>query len=240
MKVKNQKLIQTLMLNALVVGGIALVQGSFVSLHATQDNTANTDAPVLSSKAYEDFVDQTGNEIINILVNKDAPMDSRKADFRKVLNRKFDMRAIGRFVMARYWRVFDQAQKDTYLSLFENAVVENYAAQFDNYHNEKLEVKGSYETPDKGMVVQSTIIRPAGGPPLKVDWKIFNSKGTMKVLDIIVDGVSMSITLRSEYMGVFQSKGGATGGGIEGLFAYLKDKIANPTKDDAQSSANNS
>ena len=85
-------------------------------------------------------------------------------------------------------------------------------------------------------MVQSTIIRPAGGPPLKVDWKVFQTKGGLKVLDIIVDGVSMSITLRSEYMGVFQSKGGATGGGIDGLFTYLKEKIANPKKDDENAS----
>lgn len=234
MKFKNLSLVKSVMLNAVVAGGVFFTSPVVSNICLAQDAVAENNAT--SAKVYEDFVNQTGNEIINILVNKDAPMESRKADFRKVLSSKFDMQAIGRFVMARYWRVFDQSQKNTYLSLFENAVVENYAAQFDNYHNEKLEVKGSYETPDKGLVVQSTIIRPAGGPPLKVDWKVFQTKGGLKVLDIIVDGVSMSITLRSEYMGVFQSKGGATGGGIDGLFTYLKEKIANPKKDDENAS----
>ena len=173
-----------------------------------------------ASKDMEDFVLKTGNDIIQVLVNKAQPMSQRKADFRGVLHAQFDMKGIGRFVLSRAWRTLDANQKAAYLKLFEDAVVENYASQFDNYHNEKLTVKGSYETKDGGLIVHSKVLRPAGGPPLKVDWKIFKTKDGFRVLDIVVDGVSMSITLRTEYMGVFQDRGG-----YEGLISYLKNKI---------------
>lgn len=192
--------------------------------------TPDTQGPVViqDTKSYEDFVAETGNDIIHILVNKEKPMPQRKEEFALVLHKQFDMRAIGKFVMSKHWRGFSKDQREEFLKLFNDAVVENYASQFDNYHNEKLNVKGAYGTPDGGVVVQSVVIRPAGGPPLKVDWKVFQTKAGPKVLDIVVDGVSMSITLRSEYAGVFQSKGGFAGDGVQGLFKYLRDKIESP------------
>ena len=213
-----------------LLGGCLL--GVMASGFMTVANLYAQDAETAESKnsdQYEAFVNKTGNAIIQILVNKGSPLSSRKIEFRRVLNSQFDMNAIGKFVMSKYWRGLNEDQKQTFLKLFKEAVVENYAAQFDNYHNEKLDVRGSYETPDKGIVVQSHIIRPAGGPPLKVDWKIFRTKNGFKVLDIVVDGVSMSITLRSEYTGVFQSNGGMGGGGVEALFKYLRDKISSPS-----------
>lgn len=166
----------------------------------------------------EKFVSELGNKIIQILVHKETPMAQRKENFRQVLYENFDMHSIGKFVIARYWRVLGKKQQE-YLKLFENAVVENYAAQFDNYQNEKLQVKSSTQSQDGGIVVKSIIVRPNKGQPLKVDWKIFNTKRGFKVVDIIVDAVSMSITLRNEYTAVYSERGGA-----DGLLKYLKEK----------------
>lgn len=168
----------------------------------------------------EKFVSELGNKIIQILVRKETPMAQRKENFRQVLHDNFDMGSIGKFVIARYWRALGDKQQD-YLKLFEDAVVENYASQFDNYQNEKLQVKSSTESQDSGIVVKSIIVRPNKGQPLKVDWKIFKTKRGLKVVDIIVDSVSMSITLRNEYTSVYSERGGA-----DGLLKYLKDKAA--------------
>lgn len=166
----------------------------------------------------EKFVADLGNKIIQILVRKEMPMSQRKEDFRQVLHENFDMPSIGKFVIARYWRALGDKQQE-YLKLFEDAVVENYASQFDNYQNEKLQVKSSMSSQDSGLVVKSIIVRPNKGQPLKVDWKIFRTKRGLKVVDIIVDSVSMSITLRNEYTSVYSERGGA-----DGLLKYLKDK----------------
>lgn len=172
----------------------------------------------------ESFVENIGNKIINILVHRHNPMEVRKEKFRKILVHDFDMPTIGKFVISRYWRMMSDQQREDYLRLFIDAVVENYASQFNNYNNEKLIVKNARQTQDGGYIVYSTITRPGKGEPLKVDWKIFKTKRGMKVLDIIVDGVSMSITLRTEYAGAYNEKGGA-----EGLLAYLREKIAKST-----------
>jgi phospholipid transport system substrate-binding protein len=193
-------------------------QSSDVSV---SDNSTSND----KSSKVQDFINKIGNEIINILVHRSQPLEARKKAFRSILDRDFDMPSIGKFVIARYWRGMDSSQQKEYLHLFVQAVVENYAAQFDNYQNEKLVVSSSRQTEDGGYVVSSAIIRPGKGQPLKVEWKVFKTPRGMKVLDIVIDGVSMSITLRSEYSAVFNERGG-----VGGVISYLREKCSDTTK----------
>lgn len=191
-----------------------------------ESNVADPQSEVQeNSTEVEGFVTKIGNEIINILVHKSQPLDARKKMFRSILDRDFDMPTIGKFVIARYWRGMSDDQQKEYIHLFVSAVVENYASQFDNYNNEKLVVNNARKTEDGGYLVHSSITRPGKGQPLRVDWKIFKTPRGIKVLDVVVDGVSMSITLRSEYSAVFSSRGG-----VDGLLEYLREKSTEKSK----------
>lgn len=170
------------------------------------------------NQAYKEFITSLGNNIISILVNKNAPLTERKEKFRQVLRDYFDIPAIGKFVLARYWKRTTDTQKTEYLDLFESAIVDNYAAQFDNYQNETLEVQSVREDSDQGIMVMSIIKRQTGAPPLKIDWKIFQTKKGLRVYDIIVNGVSMSITQRSEYGGIINKNEGQ----VEGLLKLMR------------------
>lgn len=207
---------------------IALILCSFKG-YTAQAEPSDVDVTNNSSSngkaSVQDFVTEIGNKIINILVHRSQPLEVRKKAFRKILDQDFDMSSIGKFVIARYWRSMDDSQKKEYLSLFVKAVIENYASQFDNYQNEKLVVSGSRTSEDGGYVVNSTIVRPGKGQPLKVEWKVFKTPRGIKIVDIVIDGVSMSITLRSEYSAVFNEQGG-----VEGLISYLREKSSGTAK----------
>lgn len=168
----------------------------------------------------QEFVENVGNQIIRILVDQKSDFDTRQEKFRVVLRENFNIKSIAKFVIARYWRTLNEAQKDEFISLFENTLVENYSAQFNNYSNETLKVTNQQETKDGGFIIQSQVIRPAGGPPLNVDWKVFERKDGFKIYDIIVNGVSLSITQRSLYASTIQSNNND----INKLLNSMKDK----------------
>ena len=169
---------------------------------------------------HEDFIQSLGNDVVSILINKNEKMTSRKDKFRREIKENFALRSIGRFIVARYWRRMDTTQKAEYLKLFEDAVIENYASQFNDYNNQQMVVKSSRGTKDGGVVVKTDIRRPGQGEPLHIAWKVFNTKRGFKVLDVIVNNVSMSITLRNEYASAIQNRGG-----VDGLLEYLREKI---------------
>ena len=192
----------------------ALILSFFGSFVVCQGATDNNDIEVAKK-----FIEDTGNKVIQILVDKSTPLSQRQDQFRQVIQEKFDMRSIGQFVLGRYWKQATKDQKDEFLKLFEDSVVESYSHQFDNYTNEKLNVTNGRPSSKGGVIVTSKITRSSGAP-LQVDWKIFKVNGKLRILDVIVSGVSMSITYRSDYANAYNSHGGS----IQGLLTALRAK----------------
>ncbi|MFN7710010.1 MAG: phospholipid-binding protein MlaC [Holosporales bacterium] len=171
------------------------------------------------------FVKDVGEKIVAILQDKGTALDVRKEQFRGVLRQHFELPSIGRFVLGRYWRQASDAQQKDYLILFENDLVESYSAQFDAYNDETFEVIGHRPSQDGGVVIKSRINRTSGGEPLPVDWKVFETPKGLRVFDIIVNGVSMSITQRTDYAGLM-----ASAKSMDAFLAQLRTKQKAPTK----------
>lgn len=179
-----------------------------------QDGDALEDQSLLP---YKDFIENVGAQIIQILVNKSVSLPQREEAFRAVLRTHFDLRAVAKFVLGRYWRQASDSQKEDFLKLFEDSIVHSYAQQFENYNDEKLDVKKARSS-GQGVLVTSHVVRPKGAPPLQVDWKVYKTKKGPLILDVIVNGVSMSHTYRTEYGNAYNANGGT----LDGLLAAMK------------------
>ncbi|MGH1397737.1 MAG: MlaC/ttg2D family ABC transporter substrate-binding protein [Alphaproteobacteria bacterium] len=158
-------------------------------------------------KGAESFIDQMANEAIGFLGNADLSEAQKASRFRKLLRAKFDMKTIGRFALGRHWRGASAAQKKEYQSLFENMIVEVYAARFGDYQGQALEVRSSRKDSERDVSVQSYIV-PDSGPEIQVDWRVRKKDGRYRVVDVSVEGVSMAVTQRSEFSSVIQRGGG--------------------------------
>jgi phospholipid transport system substrate-binding protein len=145
----------------------------------------------------------------------------RRERFRAILTDTFDLPAIGRFVLGRYWRGLSEAQQAEYLKLFEDFVVLAYANRFKELGNKKFSVGLTQPVAEHETLVQSEIVDPKG-PPIKVNWRVRSNSERHRVIDVQVEGVSMSITQRDEFASVIQTKGGK----VDGLLAALREKTA--------------
>ena len=70
-----------------------------------------------------------------------------------------------------------------------------------------MSVTGNRPDPN-GAIVTSQIIRPPGAPPIEIDWRLSVCDGVYKISDIVVEGVSMAATQRSEFAQMIQRNGG--------------------------------
>lgn len=166
------------------------------------------------------FMNDMGKNVISLLTN-DSISDKERADqFRTILETQFNLKAIGKFVLGRYWKQASDEEKQTFLNLFKETTVATYAARFKDYTSEKFEIRGCHVEPDGGVIVSSQITRPSG-QVIPINWKIFEKKGEMRVYDVILEGISMGITQRSEFASVIQNGGGR----LEALNKALEKKI---------------
>lgn len=174
----------------------------------------------LDPKKAEAFMRENGAQVIELLTNKSISDQERAVRFQKMLEDCFDVKAVGKFVLGRYWKQASEQEKQQFLTLFKATTVASYATRFKDYTSEKFEITGSRLEADGGVTVLSRIVR-SKGPEISIDWKIFEKKGEMRIYDVILEGISMGITQRSEYASVIQQGGGS----LQALNKALEKKL---------------
>jgi phospholipid transport system substrate-binding protein len=184
----------------------------FAGFIAASPGAAAADAP-------SDFITTLGTRAITELADEEISQADREARFRTLLNEHFDVPAIGRFVLGRHWKTASDTERTEFLKLFEDFIVRSYAARFAGYSGETFSVKGSTPGPKSATVVHSKVLR-GSAEPIRLDWRVEPRGDKLVITDVIVEGVSMSVTQRSEFASVIQSSGGK----IEGLLEALRNK----------------
>ncbi len=213
-KMKNNR--RTLLTSA----AIALMAGfgaAIVPAIAPQPAYAQaTQAP----QAAAGFVQSLGDKAIATLADPKISDDQSKEIFRQLLNENFDVNTIGRFVLGRYWNSANEAQRKEYMELFERMIVEVYAERFSQYAGESFKVAGAQPAGERDAVVSSQVLRPSG-PPVNVAWRVRSKDGGFKIVDVVVENVSMSQTQRSEFASVIENNGGR----FQALLDALRQRI---------------
>jgi phospholipid transport system substrate-binding protein len=179
-----------------------------------------TAAPDTGDAKATAFMNELWNQALDLL-NKKRPAAERQARFRELFHKDFDTSGIARFVLGRYWRTASPEEKQEFLKLFDNYVVYVYTARLSDFEGEQFKITGA--RPDQDSVLVSTDVTTPGAPqPLRVDWRLVNDDGAYKISDVIVAGVSMLVTQRSEFASVIQRHGGQ----LQGLIDLMRQKIA--------------
>lgn len=169
--------------------------------------------PVLAnaqeSKKAEAFVESRVQETLRFVGDSSTSMAEKKAKFETMLNSSFDIRTVARFALGRFWRKLPKSDQTRYFNLFEDYIVNVYAQRFDEYSGQEFKVTGSRSEQNKDYIVFSELL-PKKGSNVFVDWRVREKNGKLKVIDVIVEGISMSVTQRSDFASVIQRNGGDT------------------------------
>jgi phospholipid transport system substrate-binding protein len=166
------------------------------------------------------FMQKLGNDAIGTFSNKSTPKEQALQHFRTLLHKGFDVPYIGRWVLGRYWNQASEAQQAEYQKLFEQLIVGTYAERFIEYSGETFKIVGALPEGETDTMVTTQIIRPSG-PPVNVNWRIRKKDADYKIIDVVVENVSMGVTQRQEFSSVVQQNGGR----VEGLIQALRQKV---------------
>ena len=169
------------------------------------------------------LIESLADKAIAALTVKEVPRKERVKRFRVLLHEHFAVKTIGRWVMGRYWRKATDGERTEFLKLFENLLVSIYVDRFANYAGVTLTVIKTATKGDADIIVYSRILRPDGSSLARVDWRVRKRKGEHKVIDVMVEGVSLGQTQRSEVASVIRRNGGK----IQNLLDEMRKKVFN-------------
>jgi phospholipid transport system substrate-binding protein len=185
----------------------------------TQTPPAN--AAAAGSDAAVQFVQKLGDKALSSLTDKELAPADREKKVRELLRGYFDVQAIGKFALGTHYRTATEAQRSEYMTLFEDMIVKTYAQRFSEYSGQTFQVGKAVkrEEGSKNTIVASKILQ-TDGPPVNVEWVVRNKDGQMKIIDVIVESISMSVTQRSDFAAVIQRGGGK----VESLLQSMRER----------------
>ncbi len=145
----------------------------------------------------------------------------KEENFRQLFRSAFDVPAISRFVLGKYWRRASEAQREDFVAAFEELHMHRFLPLFAKYDEEAIKVESVLAEKAKPNLyrVSSRIYRYEG-EPIAVVWRIRDTGDSYKILDIVAEGVSMAISLRHEYGAVAKTHG------LDSLLERMRDKSA--------------
>ena len=166
------------------------------------------------------FVENLGKQVVEKVSNINLSESERIVNFRNLYLDAFDNYYISRFVLGQYWKRLDSNMRKQFIESFNDYIVTTYAPKFKGW-------EGTFEATDSLLEnnyynVKMNVLNK-DGPTLKFMWKIYLDKNkNFKIQDVNIDGVSMLVTQRAEFMSVIKNNPK----GVIGLIEAMKKKTS--------------
>lgn len=191
----------------------------FLMMFCCLVKTASAD--INKNEAVE-MVKSLTKEGIEQLVVSSASQEERNQRFEKLFTENLDLDFIGKYVLGRYWRTANAQQRREFINLYRDFNVKVWSKRFDEFRGKKFVFEGASAANNPNQVFVNTNVPMKEGKPASVKWRVYEHNGKLKIIDIIIENVSLAQTARNEYTS-FISK---SPDGIDGLLVYLRKKIA--------------
>lgn len=161
-------------------------------------NTFSAKADVNANGA-EQFVKNVTKDGIENIINANIPQKEKDARFEKLFNNALDLKFIGQFVLGRYWRTASPAQREAFIDAYRELNIQTWSKRFDEFKGRKFIFQGTTPSNSANQVFVNTEIPMDQGAPAKVVWRVKQTGDSYKIVDIIIENVSLAITARNEY-----------------------------------------
>ena len=170
----------------------------------------------------------TIEKVIKIVQDEALTNDkqARRVALRKIIAERFNYRQMVMRSLAKNWYARSDQERQEFISLFKSLLENSYANKLEAYRDEEINyldeiIKGEY------ALVKTEVVRKSS--TIGVDYKLIQEKGSWKVYDFVIEGVSMIRNYRSQFTKIIRRDS------YEVLVQKLTDKI-NEIEQDSKTS----
>jgi phospholipid transport system substrate-binding protein len=132
-----------------------------------------------------------------------------------------DMRRIGIFALGQYANRLSKVDTDVYIAAFTDYAIPLYESWLSKYNERTLKITGTVQRAVDDFVVSADAVSATNQAtqPFKVSFRIRKAAdGSFILTDMTAEGISLALTLRSDFVAFLQQHGDR----ISDLVARLK------------------
>lgn len=183
----------------------------------------------------KEYAESIADKVVSIIESPKSEK-AREDDLIALFKKNVDTDWMGKFTMGRHFRQADKSQQRKFLDLYRDYVIYSYIPKFRLYAGERMMVTQVIEEGNGYFTVKSTLKTTASSTgSVFVDYKLKQTGGNYKIIDVIGEGVSLINTQRSDFTTPLASMG------IDGFISRLEEKVkalkANPPETVKESNA---
>ena len=172
-----------------------------------------------TAEAAEALVSEVGAKVLAILQDPAASNQDKFDRLVAVLEGPIDLDLVAKLILGRHWRSASKEQQTQYLELFRAYALEFLASKLHLYSGQEFQVVGAKTVSERDAVVTTRILSN-GGPPVEVDWRLREAPdGSLMAIDVVVAGVSLIVSQRSEFSSVIERQG------FDGLLDQMRSQV---------------
>ena len=151
------------------------------------------------------YIEQTVDEVVAILADKATPLDARLRKIEAVAERRFDFPRMSKLVLGRNRKKLSDEQQSQFTVEFMRHLSVTYGRQIEKYTDEKVEILSSRRD-KKGATVKTKLVGGAVDGIL-VDYRLRESDGQWRIIDVIPEGVSLIQNFRAQIQEIVSAEG---------------------------------
>lgn len=203
--------------------GLTALAPAFAAPAASPATAPATTAPVLSqTEEASKFARQMLADATAALTRQGATDAQKIAAFQEVLKKSLALDVVGKFMLGSTRDKMTPAQIARYDAVFPQYITRQYAQQFKDLVGRPMEVSEAKALNTRDTIVRAKIKRK-DGTNVNVDWRVRKLKdGSLKMIDIIVSGVSIMLVKREEFAAYIAKNG------VDSLLARLEQEARGP------------
>lgn len=176
--------------------------------------------PAARAQQPSQVVESLASQVIAILKDAQLSTDQKRERIQQIAYAAIDFPTLSKLVLARNYSKFSAPQLALFEDEFKQHLSMTYGRNVDNYRNEKVDILGERPEARGDVTVQSKILRGGGSQDISVDYRLRQDAGQWKIIDVIIEGVSLVSNFRSQFQDIVAQ------GGPDRLLALLKEKNA--------------
>lgn len=158
----------------------------------------------------QDFIRMLSDEALKILADPGQPLEKREQHVRDLMDEHVAIDFLARFALGKHWPRASEDERKEYTVLFRRFFLLKYAGMLGGYDDQVVTISNAKPAGDSDVLVETSIKDGGGAPPIKAGWRVRLFDDEPKIIDIVIEGISMALNQRQEFSSVL-SRGGLTG-----------------------------
>ena len=161
------------------------------------------DAPTSDAQK---IMELTVVEVVAVLKAAERSSAERRGALEQIAYERFDFKTMARLVLAKNWKRLSKDQQGEFVGEFRLYLANDYGSRLERYNQEDVAVVGERDEPRGDVTVKTKIVGGKNDGAL-VDYRMRKRKSGWKIIDVVIEGISLVANFRDQFREVIGSSG---------------------------------